>query len=274
MKIADLEEIIKHALPPIQPWIRLNSKDYIEKLTDLNPVCTKSNALFYQFTTENVEKTEINIIPEHCSSFIFKCDSSKADALFLGINSKLKKITLEPYTTYFCVKPYSSFGTKGWKASPAEVFENQFELKDVLETNDLEFKIAEASSFNERVALFKDHFIKQWVDYDYEMSMEEYLAMILYKNYLSLSTDDIERFTGYSKRYCRKKFMLAYNISPQKYMNIIRFQSATNMLLNKKENYNMAEIAHENGYFDEAHFINDFKSYATISPKRFRKNIV
>ena len=64
-----------------------------------------------------------------------------------------------------------------------------------------------------------------------------------------------------------------YNISPQKYSNIVRFQQSVNMLLGDKKIYTISDIVHQNGYFDEAHFIRDFKSYSNYSPMKFKNSI-
>jgi len=40
------------------------------------------------------------------------------------------------------------------------------------------------------------------------------------------------------------------------------------MLLNK-EGENLTNIAYENEYYDQAHFIKDFKEFTGISPKEF-----
>lgn len=273
MKVAHLQETVKQALPPIQPWIKLYANGYVERLVNLNPVNSKSMALFYQFTTNFSEDKIVDFIPEYCNDFIFAFNESKIHSFFMGMNTNTQKIILKANTTYFCVKPYSFFGTKGWKASPKELYGHQYMLADVLNTNDLERQILEAPSFDERVSIFQTYYLKQWVNYDYQMGIEEYLAMVLYNSYASFSSEDIEKYTGYSPRYCRKKFGLMYNISPQKYSNIVRFQQSVNMLLDEKKIYTIPDIVHQNGYFDEAHFIRDFKSYSNYSPMKFKHSI-
>jgi YesN/AraC family two-component response regulator len=49
---------------------------------------------------------------------------------------------------------------------------------------------------------------------------------------------------------------------------VIRLQTALKMLLNKKAD-KLTSIAYQSDYFDQAHFIKEFKKFTGISPKEF-----
>lgn len=271
MELVSLQKKMKQAPPPLQPWLKRYSDNYSEKLMDLNPVNSKSKALYYQFSTNHSEEILIDIVPEQCSDFIFVMNDQKIHSFYSGISRKTRQIVLKPNTTYFGVKPYSAFGTKGWKASPDERFGKQFQLSDVIELGDLQQRIMGATTFNERIVTFQDFFLQNWVDYGYTMGIEEYLAMSLYDAYSTNPIEDIEKQTGYSERYCRKKFKSVYGIAPKKYTHLLRFQQSLDMLLDQEDTYQLADIVYKNGYFDGSHFIRDFKSYTNYSPNKFKK---
>jgi AraC-like DNA-binding protein len=52
---------------------------------------------------------------------------------------------------------------------------------------------------------------------------------------------------------------------------IIRLQETLKMLLNQQAG-NLTEIAYDNDYFDQSHFIKDFKEFTGVSPKEFYKD--
>ena len=52
---------------------------------------------------------------------------------------------------------------------------------------------------------------------------------------------------------------------------VIRLQTALKMLLNKKAD-KLTTIAYESEYFDQAHFIKDFREFTGINPKEFLGN--
>jgi AraC-like DNA-binding protein len=75
---------------------------------------------------------------------------------------------------------------------------------------------------------------------------------------------------------CRKQFERIFSehigISPKQYLKIIRFQFA---IFQKQQNANMnlLDVSFKSGYYDQSHFINDFKSLSGLTPKQyFSKN--
>ncbi|WMJ78536.1 MULTISPECIES: helix-turn-helix domain-containing protein [unclassified Sedimentibacter] len=270
MIVADMKKIMATAPSQIQPWVKAEAIDYIESCQELNPISIKSNALFSQFTTGKGESANLELIADASTNFVFECIPSEPKAYFYGTSLLRQTIPLKPNTTYFIVKPYSLFGVKGWKMPPTECRDQHTLLNNLLETNDIEYKIIQASTFQNRIDLFKEHYIDNWLDVDYSVCFEEYLAIILYMNHLTITMDEIAELSGYSKRYCRKRFTSEYGISPQKYIKIFRFQNTLRMLLDRRFKRSLIQISNENGYFDEAHFIKDFKAYMGLSPDSFK----
>jgi AraC-like DNA-binding protein len=60
-------------------------------------------------------------------------------------------------------------------------------------------------------------------------------------------------------------------LSPKQLGKVIRLQAALKMLLNQK-NGNLTQVAYESDYYDQAHFIKDFKDFTGINPKEFLKD--
>lgn len=73
------------------------------------------------------------------------------------------------------------------------------------------------------------------------------------------------------RRQLERKFAAQVGISPKQLGKVIRLQSALKMLLNQ-EGENLTHIAYESNYYDQAHFIKDFKEFTGISPKEFLGN--
>lgn len=67
-----------------------------------------------------------------------------------------------------------------------------------------------------------------------------------------------------------KRFRKTVGSSPKKFASIVRFRNIIDLASDRK---NMTEIGLDAGYFDQAHFIKDFKSFTGITPEEyFRKN--
>lgn len=73
------------------------------------------------------------------------------------------------------------------------------------------------------------------------------------------------------RRQLERKFLKQIGISPKQLGKVIRLQAALSMLLNEKPE-KLTDIAHDNAYYDQAHFIKDFKEFTGTNPKEFLKD--
>lgn len=71
-----------------------------------------------------------------------------------------------------------------------------------------------------------------------------------------------------NRRNMERKFEAAIGMSPKQLSRVVRLQTTLKMLGQKKFS-SLTELAYENGYYDQAHFIKDFKEFTGISPKSF-----
>lgn len=72
------------------------------------------------------------------------------------------------------------------------------------------------------------------------------------------------------RRQLERNFKKQIGISPKQLGRVLRLQTALTMLLNDKES--LTNIAYESEYFDQAHFIKDFKEFIGTTPKEFLGN--
>uniref|UniRef100_UPI0040496E2A helix-turn-helix domain-containing protein n=1 Tax=Fulvivirga sp. TaxID=1931237 RepID=UPI0040496E2A len=57
-------------------------------------------------------------------------------------------------------------------------------------------------------------------------------------------------------------------LSPKQLSKVIRLQATLQMLLNDTSR-TLTDIAYESEYYDQAHFIKDFKEFTGLTPKGF-----
>lgn len=81
-----------------------------------------------------------------------------------------------------------------------------------------------------------------------------------------LLKDDISK-----RRQLERHFKKQIGISPKQLGKAIRLQTTLNLLLNKKSE-TLTDIAYESEYFDQNHFIKDFKDLVGVTPKEFLEN--
>ena len=79
---------------------------------------------------------------------------------------------------------------------------------------------------------------------------------------------EVSRKTGYSQRHFIQLFKQHLGISPKKYQRLHRFQQAL-LHLHQLPNTPFVDIAHRYHFYDQAHFINEFKHFAQLTPGQY-----
>ncbi|GHM98958.1 hypothetical protein WSM22_04480 [Cytophagales bacterium WSM2-2] len=83
-----------------------------------------------------------------------------------------------------------------------------------------------------------------------------------------ISVDSLVTRLQTSRRQLERKLSSTIGLSPKQLSRIVRLQSVLK-LMEKKQYSSLTELALEGGYFDQAHFIKDFKEFTGVSPKQF-----
>lgn len=78
---------------------------------------------------------------------------------------------------------------------------------------------------------------------------------------------------GYSQKHFINLFTQHVGISPKQYLKIMRFQKAI-LTIERHFPTHWSNVALESGYYDQAHFIHDFKQFSGFTPKEYMKKKV
>ncbi|EID73866.1 AraC family transcriptional regulator [Imtechella halotolerans K1] len=84
----------------------------------------------------------------------------------------------------------------------------------------------------------------------------------------SVSISSIFKDNPSKRRQLERNFRKQIGVSPKQLGKLIRLQTALKMLLNQQSE-NLTDIAYNSEYFDQAHFIKDFREFTGINPKEF-----
>lgn len=252
---------------PLQPELVCNTLQYSEKLLNWNPVCQKNAAVFYQFRTGQTRKS-LRVIPDACADFLFCCDDNPFAAIS-GLQTAPREIILKPNCTYFGFKPYTTKGIKSLPILWSELLDETVSFRDQFGDTGLEISISNAASFDERINIFHKFALKKLIDQNYLLDLVEYSEIKLCDAAGNIRVDTLSGQTGYTTRYCRKRFKEALGISIKEYSNIIRFQNLVRILSQEEEDA-LADAQGDNGFYDQSHMIKEFKRYSGETPKHFK----
>jgi AraC-like DNA-binding protein len=100
-------------------------------------------------------------------------------------------------------------------------------------------------------------------------TMEYAMAQIL-QSKGAVSLKEVQRYLQLSERSMERRFKEYIGISPKLFSRICRFQAS---LINLRNNNfdKLTDIAYENDYADQSHFIRSFKEFAGVSPLHYQK---
>ncbi len=109
-----------------------------------------------------------------------------------------------------------------------------------------------------------------------EQSKPEQLLQVgmqyMYAERGMLSSRTLAEKLNYSERNVRRIFKRELGVSPKELLGIIRFQHVLQDLYRGTRSH-FTDIALENGFYDQPHFINTFKRYYGLTPKEvFQRN--
>lgn len=129
-------------------------------------------------------------------------------------------------------------------------------------------EIIQAKTTNERISIVENFLIdrlnaKTTINNIIKSTID---AMFLSKGSRPLTAilkDDITK-----RRQLERNFSKQIGLSPKQLSKVIRLQATLQMMLNQTKG-TLTEIAYKNEYYDQAHFIKDFKEFTGITPKDF-----
>ena len=78
--------------------------------------------------------------------------------------------------------------------------------------------------------------------------------------------------SGLARRQFERRFKACTGFSPALFQRILRFQY-TYRLIERGVARNLTEVALEAGYFDQSHFIRDFKRFSGLDPKAYFRKV-
>lgn len=221
------------------------------------------------------------ILPDGCLEMIFilgddvKRFTSETEFIIQPRAMVLGQIT-EPYfiqpTGYvnsFAIRFYP-YGFANFVTVPLNSLANKETPLQLLFAEGLSLaeKITSAPDTLQRISIIEEFLLdklneKSTIDSIVKSTIDTMLSTRGNSHISSMLKDDLSK-----RRQLERKFTTQIGISPKQLSKIIRLQSTLKMLLNRQSE-SLTDIAYESEYYDQAHFIKDFKEFTGITPKEF-----
>jgi AraC-like DNA-binding protein len=85
-----------------------------------------------------------------------------------------------------------------------------------------------------------------------------------------MTIEELVRKTGYSQQHLNRILGKYAGMNAKGFQKIFRIQAAMQAMQNSTIDLNLTDIAYQFNYFDQAHFIHDFKEMTGMTPKEYR----
>ena len=259
---------------PVQPTVRQSAErvTYQEFLPDV--ALQGFIYCYWQLrTTVPLDEPFIyRVVADGCIDIFFELNNP-AENFVMGFCKKYTEFPLANTFDYVGVRFLPTMFPQIFKINAAEL-SNRFENLDVVIPGTAHFI---ASAFEAELSVaeikrrFDDYFLHliAGIDFNHDPRLYQALATIL-QNFGVLNVEkDLD--TGLSPRQLRRLFEYYVGDSAKTFSQVVRFQ---NILRAKPSQQSLREnkLFYDNGYYDQAHFIKEFKNLYGVTPgKAFRR---
>ncbi|MFT2008116.1 AraC family transcriptional regulator [Pontibacter sp. 13R65] len=229
----------------------------------------------------NAEKQRI--VPDGCIEMAFilgddiKRFTSGTDFMLqpraMVLGQTIDPFYIQPvgYVNTFAIRFYP-YGFANFINTPVKKLANKetsiAELFGQSTADELEQKINHATDTQQRIGIIETYLLnklneKATIDNIVTSTIDTLLATSGSMPINAILKEDLSK-----RRQLERKFLKHIGISPKQLGKVIRLQTALKLLLNQKTE-TLTQIAYESEYYDQNHFIKDFKEFTGTTPKDF-----
>lgn len=132
----------------------------------------------------------------------------------------------------------------------------------------LEQLILQADTTSERIRIMEEFLLRHLTDAKtIDTIVTSTIDTILTANG-QISVAELSEQNDIHRRQLARKFSSVIGLSPKQLSKTIRLQAALKKLLTQQPS-TLTDVAYDNEYYDQSHFIKDFREFTGLSPKEF-----
>ena len=255
---------------PIQPTVKQSAENvtYAEFLPDAG--LQDFIYCYWQLKTSQPLSEQFNyrVVADGCIDIFFELNNP-GDSYVMGFCKKFTEFPLENSFNYIGIRFLPTMFPQLYKVNAAEL-SNRFENLSAVVPHTASFIGENFSIYQDAIEmkrLFDNYFTERFskIQFDKDPRLYEAIHFIL-KNFgvLNIETD---LDTGISSRQLRRLFEYYVGDTAKTFSKVVRFQ---NILKAKPSHQSLKQnkLFFDGGYYDQAHFIKEFKNFYGVTPGR------
>ena len=245
-----------HIIPELQPYVKMIC------VMDGGPA---GNASF-------------RVLPDTCAELFISCHPGMIASVDYAVtgstygsfaNFRMRRyldVSMNPEIRFISLCFQTGAAYRFFPVAMQEVSDSSIGISDIWGgvASDLEEQIAGEASEAGKVRLVQD-FLLQQLQRNSHGGQIQHILDLVDRMKGQISVKDMARNTGNSERQLNRYFIRYVGISPKEYASMKRFIHSLKNLKDYPSD-NLTGIAYKSGYYDQAHFIHEYRMFAGLTP--------
>ena len=217
---------------------------------------------------------EYTILPTASSTIVVSVDSNHIYNILRGVNTKASNVGNHANKMKLLLliefKPGGLYPFLN--VDQLELVDNSFALNDIDNTltQTIENELIKSSTIETLIHALDELFVTLLIKRNNSKGILAMTNLIMNQNG-EISVKDLSATCHYSERQIRRLFLQYIGTSPKMFARIVRMNHAVHLIQNTPAN--LMSVTMQAGYFDQPHFIHDFKSICGITTMDYIQNM-
>ena len=207
---------------------------------------------------------EYPVLPDGCVDIVYSPGMSR-ELQLVGTMTHARRFALSASQPQFGVRFRPGMSQAFLPLSGLETTDQSIALSAIwgAEAGRLSEQISEARSAVQGMALLEESLSNPG-----DITLVQRVCASIVQQRGQIRMDDLASQAGLSARQLRRIFLEHVGLSPKHFCRIIRFRDSLSRLPQAVRG-DCAQVALECGYYDQAHFINEFREFSGYTPGEF-----
>lgn len=264
----------KTELMSIQPYFVLDADNFCQRVLLQNGI-----SHFYSFRNSSSADIRVRLFVDGCSNIIFEYSFSKSGKSelrthFVGSTVEPRTFCVRKNCEYFCVRlqpgAISFIKEIDVKGSVGKIIILD-ELDSVREYCRM---MGEQKDFDTRMKTFLFCYAEGKKSAGEKSSTELFrqISDIIVQRRGMVKISELEKLSGYSSRYINHIFDSEFGLSAKQLCSSVKFQFLLDDL-NKNNSPSLTELSSEYEFYDQSHFIHEFKKCTGKTPSEYADEV-
>ena len=166
---------------------------------------------------------------------------------------------------YF-LKPYSLISLFGISAQ--ELTDKPVDFNLLSKRNDLQEQLLNSTTASEMILVLDNYLFSLIPKNNKDNPLIKYAAEQIFDSPIKNILSEVQKDICVTERTLQRMFEKNIGVSPNQFRKIHQFNRAFRQL-NNSQFQSLGDIAYDNGYADQSHYIRAFKEFTNITPKEY-----